>query len=137
MASERPQPYPHRGGAPQVLLEDLTLWIDVALIVAFGTSVHLLRQRMISAATLAHLLSVPFLVLVVGHYIERHMIGQEEVESLVRRRGPGHGGGGGGGGRWWLVGWWGAGLLSTGAISLLGTSGHPAQITKCWGATQS
>lgn len=105
----------------QVLLEDLTLVIDVALIVAFVTAVHLLRQRLITVATLAHALSVAFLVFTVGHYIERHMIGGVDgVEDLVRRRAPGGGREGRGGG-WWVAGWSSAGLLSTAAMIALGT----------------
>lgn len=103
----------------QVLLEDLTLVIDVALIVAFATAVHLLRKKLITVATLAHTLSVAFLVFTVGHYIERHMIGGVDgVEDLVRRRGPGREGRGG----WWLAGWSSAGLLSAAAMIALGTS---------------
>lgn len=101
--------------APQVLLEDLTLVIDVALLVAFATAVHLLRQKLITVATLAHALCVAFLVFTVGHYIERHVIGVDGVEDLVSRRGPGQGGRG----RWWLAGWSTAGLLSIGAVMVL------------------
>lgn len=103
----------------QVLLEDLTLVIDVALIVAFVTAVHLLRQKLITVASLAHALSVAFLVFTVGHYIERHMIGgMDGVEDLVRRRAPG---GREGRGAWWVAGWSSAGLLSTAAVVALGT----------------
>ena len=101
---------------PQVLLEDLTLVIDVALLVAFATAVHLLRQKLITVATLAHALSVAFLVFTAGHYIERHVIGLEGVEDLVSRRGPGRGGRG----RWWLASWPTAGMLSIGAVMALG-----------------
>lgn len=102
---------------PQVLLEDLTLVIDVALLVAFATAIHLLRQKLITVATLTHALSVAFLVFTVGHYIEQHVIGMDGVEDLlVSRRGPRRGGRG----RWWLNSWPTAGLLSIGAIMTLG-----------------
>lgn len=102
---------------PQVLLEDLTLVIDVALLVAFATAVHLLRQKLITVATLAHSLSVAFLVFTAGHYVERHVVGMDRVEDLVSRRGPGQGGRG----RWWPASWPTAGLLSIGAAVALGT----------------
>ena len=102
--------------APQVLLEDLTLVIDVALLVTFATAVHLLRQKLITVATLAHALSVTFLVFTVGHYIERHVIGMDGVEDLVSRRGPRRGGRM----QWWLAGWPTTGLLSIGAVMALG-----------------
>lgn len=90
--------------------------IDIALLVAFATAVHLLRQKLITVATLAHALSVAFLVFTVGHYIERHVIGTDEVEDLVSRRGPGQGGRG----SWWLASWPTAGLLAIGAVLALG-----------------
>lgn len=110
---------------PQVLLEDLTLVIDVALLVAFATAVHLLRQKLITVATLAHALSVAFLVFTVGHYIERHVIGLDGVADLVSRRGPGRGGRG----RWWLASWPTAGLLSIGAVMALGKHIPDSEIT--------
>eukprot|EP00752_Nemacystus_decipiens_P001642 g1597.t1 len=101
---------------PQVLLEDLTLVIDVALLVAFATAVHLLRQKFITVAALAHALSVAFLVFTAGHYVERHVVGLDGVEDLVSRRGPTRGGRG----HWWLASWPTAGLLSIGAVVALG-----------------
>ncbi|CAM9318366.1 unnamed protein product, partial [Pylaiella littoralis] len=76
-----------RSPPQQVLLEDLTLVIDVALIVAFATAIHLLRQKFITVATLAHALSVAFLVF------------------TVEARGG-----------WWVVGWSSAGILSAAAV---------------------
>lgn len=97
---------------PQVLLDDLTSVIDVALIVAFVTGVHLLRRGTITVATLAHALSVAFLVFSIGHYVEKHMIGLEGLENLVVRRRPGRGG---------FADWSSAGILSVAAIAVLGT----------------
>lgn len=94
----------------QVSLDDLSSVIDVVLIAAFITAVHLLRQRSISIAALAHVLSVVFLVFSVGHYIEQHVIGVEGVEDLVRRR-PG---------QREFADWSSAAILSTAAMAILG-----------------
>ena len=100
----------HHGASRQVLLEDITVVIDAALIAVFCVAVHLLRRRAISVATLAHLLSVPFLVVVLGHSIERHVLGVGRVGELVRRR-PGQGG---------VVDWFSAGILSAVVVTALG-----------------
>lgn len=94
-----------------VLLEDITLVIDVALIAAFCVAVQLLRRRAITVATFAHALSVPFLVVVLGHYLERHLLGVDQVGDLVRRR-PGRGS---------FADWSSAGLLSAAVVAALGT----------------
>ncbi|CAM9193862.1 unnamed protein product, partial [Laminaria digitata] len=93
---------------PVVLLEDIALVIDVALIAAFCVAVQLLRRRAITIATFAHALSVPFLVVVFGHYIERHL-GIVRVGDLVRRR-PGRGG---------FTDWSSAGILSAAVVAAL------------------
>lgn len=92
-----------------VLLDDLTSLIDVTLIMAFAVSIHFLRQRHITVATLAHSLSVVFLVCSVGHYIERHLIGVDGVEDVVRRRY-----------RRGCADWLSAGIVSTAAVVALG-----------------
>lgn len=68
----------------QVLLGDLTWVIEVALVIAFATAIHLVRRGSITVATLAHALSLIFLVFTSGHFIEVHVIGIEAVEELVR-----------------------------------------------------
>lgn len=94
----------------QVLLDDLTSVIDSTLITAFATAVYLLRKRSITLATLAHALSVAFLVVAIGHYVERHVIGLEGMENLVRR-GPGRKG---------FADWSSAVMLSVAAVAVLG-----------------
>lgn len=74
-----------RRGHRQVHLEDLTFVIDLTLMVAFASAIYLLKQRHITLATLAHTLSVVFLVFTVGHYAEKHLVGLDHVEDLVRR----------------------------------------------------
>ncbi|CAN0324316.1 unnamed protein product, partial [Ectocarpus sp. 13 AM-2016] len=99
----------------QVFLEDLTLVIDVSLMLAFTTAIYLLRQKLITVATLAHALSVSLMVFTVGHYFERHLIGDMDgVEDLVRRRRSGRQGAGGR----WFAGWSSA-ALSAAAVLLL------------------
>ncbi|CAM9425780.1 unnamed protein product, partial [Scytosiphon promiscuus] len=99
----------------QVFLEDLTLVIDISLMMAFAAAVHLLRKRVITVATLAHVLSVAFLAFTAGHFIERHIVGgMDEVEDLVRRRGPARASRG-----WWITSWFSAGLVSTAAVLAL------------------
>ncbi|CAM9337329.1 unnamed protein product, partial [Ectocarpus fasciculatus] len=101
----------------QVFLEDLTLVIDVSLMLAFATAIYLLRQKLITVATLAHALSVSLMVLTVGHYFERHLIGDMDgVEDLVRRHRSGRKGGAGGR---WFSGWSSAALVSAAAVLLL------------------
>lgn len=101
----------------QVFLEDLTLVIDVSLMLAFTTAIYLLRQKLITVATLAHALSVSLMVFTVGHYFERHLIGDMDgVENLVRRRRSGRQGAGGR----WFAGWSSAALVSAAAVLLLG-----------------
>ncbi|CAM9567213.1 unnamed protein product, partial [Chrysoparadoxa australica] len=56
---------------PQVLLEDLTSVIDFGLLLAFFTALHFLRRKEITVSTLAHALSIVFLVTTLGHYIEQ------------------------------------------------------------------
>ncbi|CAM9660936.1 unnamed protein product [Ectocarpus sp. 4 AP-2014] len=100
----------------QVFLEDLTLLIDVSLMLAFTTAIYLLRQKLITVATLAHALSVSLMVFTVGHYFERHLIGDMDgVEDLVRRRRSGRQGAGGG----WFAGWSSAALVSAAAVLML------------------
>lgn len=94
-----------------VLLDDLTSVIDTTLIVTFVASIYFLRQRNITVATLAHALSVVFLVFSLGHYIERHMIGVDGVDDLVRRRYRQSG-----------ADWLSAGMVSTAAVTALGGS---------------
>lgn len=76
----------HEEDIPPPVYVDVTSAMDVALIIAFATSLHLLRRRHIILATLAHALSIVFLVATVGHYVERHIIGIDRMEDLVRRR---------------------------------------------------
>lgn len=115
-APQQRQRAPSSTPPQQVFLEDLTLVIDVSLMVAFAAAVHLLRKRIITVATLAHALSVAFLVFTAGHYIERHIIGGvDEVEELVRPRGHARVRGGS-----WFTSWCSAGLMSTAAMLSLG-----------------
>lgn len=70
----------------RVYLDDLTSAIDLALLLAFGTAIYLLRRRQITLVALTHALSVLFLVLVAGHYVETCLLGLENLQNLARRR---------------------------------------------------
>ena len=112
MLQQQGQGYNEDATRQVVLLEDITLVIDVALIAALCVAVQLLRRRAITIATCTHALSVPFLVVVLGHYIERHLLGIDRVGDLVYRR-PGRGS---------FADWSSAGLLSAAVVAALGTS---------------
>lgn len=111
MLHQQGQGYPGDVPRQAVFLEEITVVIDVALIAAFCMAVQLLRRRAITVATFAHVLAVPFLVVVFGHYIERHLLGVDRVGGLVRRRQ----------GRGSFADWSSAGLLSAAVVAALGT----------------
>ncbi|CAM9678974.1 unnamed protein product, partial [Choristocarpus tenellus] len=69
---------------PKLLLEDLTCVIDLCLIIIFAIAVHFVRRGNIAVSTLAHGLSFVYLTATVGHYLEKHFIGLEGVEALLK-----------------------------------------------------